>query len=121
RFAPSVMPRTQGEWSDSLRAALTAAVRRQLMSDVPIGSLLSGGVDSTAITRIMTEALPQPPTAFAVGFSNNPAFDALTPARQAAEALGVRLCDVSIAEADYLAEWPRQVAALGEPIANSSA
>src|SRR6266567_5245977 len=121
RFAPSVLPRTQGEWGEALRAALTAAVRRQLMSDVPVGSLLSGGVDSTAITRIMTDALPEPPAAFAVGFADTPDIDEVTPARRAAEALGVPLSAVKVTAADYLAEWPRQVAGLGEPIANSSA
>src|SRR5207249_162892 len=52
RFAPAVVPRTAAEWSEALRAALVAAIRRQLMSDVPVGSLLSGGVDSTAVTRV---------------------------------------------------------------------
>ncbi|HKB46550.1 MAG TPA: asparagine synthase-related protein, partial [Ktedonobacterales bacterium] len=121
RFAPSVLPRTRHEWAESLRSTLTTAVRRQLMSDVPVGSLLSGGVDSTAITRVMADALPQPPTAFAVGFSENPVFDELAPARRAADVLGVPFHGVAITEDEYLAEWPRQVAALGEPIANSSA
>jgi len=91
------------------------------MSDVPVASLLSGGVDSTVITLVMRDGLPQPPTAFAVGFSDNRDLDELGAARRAANVLGVPLTEVGISEADYRAAWPRQVAALGEPIANSSA
>jgi len=120
RFAPASVPKTTAEWEDALRGGIAAAIRRQLMSDVPVGSLLSGGVDSTVITQVMRDALPEPPAAFAVGFSDNPEFDELASARRAAGALGVPLTEVAIAEDDYLAEWPRQVASMGEPIANSS-
>jgi asparagine synthase (glutamine-hydrolysing) len=120
-FAPAALPSTAGEWEEALRDGLTGAIRRQLMSDVPVASLLSGGVDSTVITQTMRDALPQPPTAFAVGFSDSPGLDELASARRAASVLGVPLTEVAIREADYLAEWPQQVARLGEPIANSSA
>jgi asparagine synthase (glutamine-hydrolysing) len=121
RFGPASLPRSRDEWEEALRAALTAAVRRQLMSDVPVGTLLSGGVDSTVITGVMRDALPEPPAAFGVGFADNPAFDELSAARRAAGALGVPLTEIFITEKDYLAAWPQQVAQLGEPIANSSA
>ncbi|PYP74131.1 MAG: asparagine synthase (glutamine-hydrolyzing) [Gemmatimonadetes bacterium] len=125
RFAPASLPRSRGEWAEALRAGLAAAVRRQLMSDVPLGSLLSGGVDSTLITGMMRDALPEAPAAFAVGFTGNGSrgeeLDELGAARRAAAVLGVPLTEVAIAEEDYLAAWPQQVAALGEPIANSGA
>src|SRR6266566_137264 len=121
RFVPATLPTTQSEWKEALRDSLVAAIRRQLMSDVPVASLLSGGVDSTVITLVMRDALPQPPTAFAVGFSDNRDLDELGAARRAAQVLGVPLTEVGITEADYRAAWPRQVAELGEPIANSSA
>ncbi|HXI64394.1 MAG TPA: asparagine synthase (glutamine-hydrolyzing) [Gemmatimonadales bacterium] len=121
RFAPPQVPATRRDWEEALRSGLTRAIKRQLMSDVPVASLLSGGVDSTVITDVMRQALPQPPRAFAVGFSDSPGLDELAAARRAAQVVGVPLTEVAIAEADYLAEWPRQVARLGEPIANSSA
>jgi len=121
RFAPAQLPATRSDWEEALRSGLTTAIKRQLMSDVPVASLLSGGVDSTVITDVMRQALPQPPRAFAVGFSDSPELDELAAARRAAQVVGVPLTEVAIAEADYLAEWPRQVARLGEPIANSSA
>jgi asparagine synthase (glutamine-hydrolysing) len=121
RFAPASLPAAQSEWKEALRDSLAGAIRRQLMSDVPVASLLSGGVDSTVITLVMRDALPQPPMAFAVGFSDNKELDELGAAGRAARVLGVPLTEVRVTEAEYRAAWPRQVAALGEPIANSSA
>lgn len=119
RFAPATTPRTRGEWEEALRDGLAAAVRRQLMSDVPVGSLLSGGVDSTVVTGLMAGGLPAPPQAFAIGFTDPGAPDELGAARRAAAALGVPLDETAVTEAEYLARWPAQIAALGEPIANS--
>ena len=121
RFAPASLPVARSEWEEALRDGLAAAIRRQLMSDVPVASLLSGGVDSTVITLVMRNALPEPPAGFAVGFSDNRDLDELGVARRAAQVLGVPLTEVGITEAEYRAAWPRQVAGLGEPIANSSA
>jgi asparagine synthase (glutamine-hydrolysing) len=118
-FAPATLPGTVEEWEEALRDQLAAAVRRQLMSDVPVGSLLSGGVDSTVITRLMRDGLPQPPRAFAVGIEGEGAVNELGPAREAAGALGVPLTEVEVSEDRFLAAWPDQVAGLGEPVANS--
>jgi asparagine synthase (glutamine-hydrolysing) len=117
-FAPATVPRSAGEWQEALRSALGAAVRRQLMSDVPVGSLLSGGVDSTVVTRLMQDGLAEPPQAFAIGFEGRTAPDERAVARRAAAALNVPLEEVAVSEDAYLAAWPQQIAALGEPIAN---
>src|SRR5713101_8456565 len=68
-FAPAVVPRSRRDWMAAVRAGLGAAVRRQLMSDVPLGTLLSGGVDSTVVTKLMCDSAGggDPPQAFAVG------------------------------------------------------
>ena len=119
RFAPATLPASPEEWEEAIRTGLGNAVRRQLMSDVPVGSLLSGGVDSTAVTGLMRDALPAAPQAFAIGFSDPDAPDELGAARAAAQALGVPLEEVAVSERDYLARWPAQIASLGEPVANS--
>jgi len=119
KFAPSHVPRTLGEWEEALRGSIAAAVGRQLMSDVPVGSLLSGGVDSTVVTGFMCQRLPDRPRAFAIGFRGDRQGE-LTDARNSARSLGVPLTEVSVSEAEYLAAWPTQIADLAEPIANSS-
>ena len=116
---PAAIPVSEGEWEEALRDGLAAAVRRQLMADVPVGSLLSGGVDSTVVTRLMRDALPEPPATFGIGFASEPEGGELANARRAAQALGVPLTEVQVADADYRAAWPAHAARLGEPIANS--
>jgi asparagine synthase (glutamine-hydrolysing) len=110
RFAPAVVPRSRDEWEEALRDGLRDAVRRQLMSDVPVGSLLSGGVDSAVVTRLMAEGLGTSPQAFAIGFDGADAPDELSAARAAADALGVPLDEVVVSEAQYLDRWPAQIA-----------
>ena len=118
-FGPGSLPGTVEEWEESVRTELAHAVRRQLMSDVPVGSLLSGGVDSTVITRLMMDDLAAPPSAFAVGVRGEGAVNELEPARRAANALDVPLTEVEVSDEEFLAAWPGQVAGLGEPVANS--
>jgi asparagine synthase (glutamine-hydrolysing) len=119
RFAPAVLPRTTAEWAEALRAGLIAAIERQLMSDVPVGVLLSGGVDSTALTRVMRDRMPEAPQAFGVGLAGHPARAELTLAREAARSLGIPLAEIMVTSDQYLAAWLDHVSHLGEPIANS--
>ena len=118
-FAPAAAPDNTREWAGAVQSGLEAAVRRQLMSDVPVASLLSGGVDSTVVTRLMCAHLPEAPQAFAIGFDNEAAGGELHMARAAAAALGVPLQEVAVGDGDYLASWLSQVTRFGEPIANT--
>ena len=56
------------EWADIVREAVASAVQRQMVSDVPLGSFLSGGIDSSAIVAFMSKAVEQV-TTYTVGFS----------------------------------------------------
>src|SRR5687767_1201418 len=63
------------EWNDrdaaeALRAALQKAVVSQLMADVPLGAFLSGGIDSSSIVALMSEACSQPVNSFSIGFAD---------------------------------------------------
>jgi asparagine synthase (glutamine-hydrolysing) len=120
-FAPPGLPRGAAEWEEAIRDGLHRAVRRQLMSDVPVGTLLSGGVDSTVVTALMRDGLPGPPQAFAIGFADDDDGGELAVARQAAVALGVPLHEVSVHEREYREAWLAAEARSGEPIANSGA
>ncbi|HET9603922.1 MAG TPA: asparagine synthase (glutamine-hydrolyzing) [Gemmatimonadales bacterium] len=117
-FSPASIPHGRRAWRAALRDGLSAAVHRQLMADVPIASLLSGGVDSTVVTRLMRDGLSQGPVAYSIGFAGSAGVNELEPAARAARALGVAQITVSAGETDYLEAWRRQSSALGEPIAN---
>jgi len=63
-----VEDRSEEEWCESLRQCLLEAVRIRLMSEVPLGGFLSGGIDSSAVIACMAQVMDTPPEAFAVGF-----------------------------------------------------
>ncbi len=72
-----------------LRELLRDAVRRRLMSDVPLGAFLSGGIDSTITVGLMTEAAERPIETFSIGFPE-PKYDERRFARTAAERFATR-------------------------------
>jgi asparagine synthase (glutamine-hydrolysing) len=74
-----------------LSSRLAEAVRLRLISDVPLGAFLSGGVDSSAVVIHMTETMDRPVRTFSVGFGNI-RFDERAYARQVAERYGVAGC-----------------------------
>ena len=69
---------------------LDAAVRRRLVADVPLGALLSGGMDSAVVVALMQRALAEPVQTFSLGFDGDPSFDERSHARRVARRLGTR-------------------------------
>ena len=80
---------SEAEWIEETRATLLQSVKRHMLADVPVGSFLSGGVDSAAVTAAMARQSSQRITAFTIGFPGNP-LDETDAARRIAEHLG---CD----------------------------
>jgi asparagine synthase (glutamine-hydrolysing) len=89
-------PVRDADWITGTRSALTGAVRRQLMSDVPVGVFLSGGLDSTLVAALAVHEQRAPMASFSVGFTGaDGALDGGSPfnqdvlhARRVAQALG---------------------------------
>jgi asparagine synthase (glutamine-hydrolysing) len=101
-----------------LRGRLAASVAARLMSDVPLGAFLSGGVDSGAVVALAAAARASPLDTFTVGFPG--AADERAPAAEVAALVGARHRDEQ-GSADYLGA-ARQVAAIfGEPFGDHSA
>jgi asparagine synthase (glutamine-hydrolysing) len=108
--------------ADELRERLVAAVERQMMSDVPYGAFLSGGVDSAAIVAAMAEAAPEPPTTFTIGFPGaGGRFDEREAAAATARALGTDHHATAQEAADVVGDLEAAVRRLEEPLAISSA
>ncbi|HEX5182135.1 MAG TPA: asparagine synthase (glutamine-hydrolyzing) [Allosphingosinicella sp.] len=59
---------SEAEWVERMRAILLATVRRHMLSDVPVASFLSGGVDSSAVTAAMVRVSDRPIKAFTIGY-----------------------------------------------------
>ena len=71
----------RGAVKEKLRALMTSAVERRLISDVPLGAFLSGGVDSTIIVGVMSQLLDRPVKTFSIGFKDSPGYDETSFAR----------------------------------------
>ena len=102
------------------REALRAAVHRQMMSDRPIGVMLSGGVDSAAITAFMAERSSQVKT-FTVGFEGGGDADETALARETARLFATDHHEMIIDDTDFAQELPRAIEMLEEPVGTSSA
>ena len=102
-----------------LREVLQAATARRLMSDVPIGILLSGGVDSTAILALAREAGAESLATFTVGFED-PVYDERPRARLAAKYFATDHHELAVGKDDFLAAWPRLAWYRDDPIAEAS-
>jgi asparagine synthase (glutamine-hydrolysing) len=111
---------------DELAAALgerfADAVARQMMSDVPYGAFLSGGVDSAAVVAAMAGRGGRPPTTFTIGFPGaGPALDERAYAAETARLLGTDHRDTAMEETGFLEELARSVPRLEEPCGIPSA
>jgi asparagine synthase (glutamine-hydrolysing) len=101
------------------RALLEESVRLRLMSDVPLGVFLSGGIDSSAIAALMARMIAHPLQTFSVAFKAR-AFNELDYARQVARAIGAEGHEVVIDDRDFFGALPRLVWHEDEPIAHPS-
>src|SRR5207253_879317 len=95
------------------------AVRRRLVADVPLGALLSGGVDSSIVVALMAEAATEPVRTFTVGFVDA-AYEERGYARAVAERYGTRHEEV-VLEPDAAATLPRLADAFDEPLGDEAA
>ena len=82
--AIAVRPWKDDEAAEALRATLQRAVTSQLMSEVPLGAFLSGGIDSSAIVALMSQGASQPARTFSMGFEDG-SYNELPYARDVAE------------------------------------
>ena len=102
--------------AEDLRGRLSDCVRSHLMSDVPVGLFLSGGIDSTGLGALMAPMVKEPIKTFSVGFPEREGNE-LHYARLAARSIGSDHHEVVIAAEDFFRELPRLVWHEDEPIA----
>jgi len=110
---------TEAEAGEQLREKLTEAVRYRLISDVPLGAFLSGGIDSSIVVGLMAEIAGTRVKTFSIGFDDND-YNELRFARAIAERWGTDHTEL-IVKPDELAVLPKLVRHYGEPYADSSA
>jgi asparagine synthase (glutamine-hydrolysing) len=110
------------ELAARLADAFGDAVERQMMSDVPYGAFLSGGVDSAGIVAAMKERSGTPPTTFTIGFpGHGDVLDERALAAETARIIGTDHRDTVMRETDFLTELRRCIPRLEEPCGIPSA
>jgi asparagine synthase (glutamine-hydrolysing) len=115
-------PKTQAplpEIRERVRELLDESVRLRLESDVPVGVLLSGGIDSTAVAALMARHLDRPVQTFSVGFEEA-GYSELPAARRMAERIGAQHHEAMVT-LDVAAILPVLARHYGEPFADKSA
>jgi asparagine synthase (glutamine-hydrolysing) len=115
-FSPLPSP---GEAAEKLLDIYKRAVKRHLISDVPLGLLLSGGVDSGLLLGLMSLQEKEWPT-FTVGYGESFKDDELDDAAETARIFGARNAAVLLDRAEFERALPRVVSILEEPVASSS-
>jgi asparagine synthase (glutamine-hydrolysing) len=104
---------------DLLHARLRETVQNRIISDVPLGVLLSGGVDSTLVAALVQEQSRAPVRTFTIGFSDM-RYDESSAARNTASMLGTEHTELIVEPRDALALVPKLGSIYSEPFADSS-
>ena len=114
----SIRRPNQAEILEELRGHVLAAVQKRLISDVPLGAFLSGGVDSSVVVAMMAKELGRPVKTFSIGFEGTDETEHLF-ARQIAEHLGTEHHE-QVLKADAVSLVPQVALMLDEPNGDSS-
>ena len=112
--------RPEGDLLDELDALLTTSVKARLISDVPLGAFLSGGIDSSIVVALMSKLASGPVKTFTIGF-REPQYDESRHAAAVAKAFGTEHREEILSVDDLLALVPSFHEHFDEPFFDSSA
>jgi asparagine synthase (glutamine-hydrolysing) len=115
-FSRPDLSQSQQDFEGQLLELLEETVQLHMISDVPVGFLLSGGLDSTAMLSLGAQKTDKPLSTFTIGFSSGDVVDERPFARLAAEQYGSTHYEASISPADFAACLPNYVWHMEEPV-----
>jgi len=113
---------SEAEWIERSRESLQRAVRMQMVSDVPIGAFLSGGVDSSAVVAYMARESSEPIRTYAIGFEGGEAealYNELPYARQVSQLFKTRHKEI-VVKPDVVGLLPQLLWHMDEPLADTA-
>ena len=115
-----VEERSEAEWVEMLREKLLESVRAQMISDVPLGAFLSGGIDSSTIVAAMAQNSDRPVNTYSIGFDGTDRYyDELPFARTVATAYGTNHHEI-VVRPDVCKLLPQLIWHMDEPVADSA-
>ncbi len=122
-LAPGVdESRSEASWIEELRGEMERAVREQMVSDVPIGAFLSGGIDSSAVVAFMSRHADRPVRTYSIGFAGSSGaalYNELPHARAVAQAFGTEHREILV-QPDVAGLLPRLLWHMDEPVADAA-
>jgi asparagine synthase (glutamine-hydrolysing) len=118
RYDTGGAPRNPAEIHEAIRDQIRRAVRRRMISDVPLGAFLSGGIDSATVVAAMAEASSEPVRTFSIGFEEGE-WSELPNARLIAERFSTDHREL-IVKPDLVSVLPKVARHYGEPFGDSS-
>jgi len=113
---------SEAAWVDRVRVQLEESVRMQMVSDVPIGAFLSGGVDSSAVVGLMAKHSQQPIRTYAIGFKGGEAealYNELPYARRVSELFGTWHREI-VVQPDVVSLLPKLLWHMDEPLSDTA-
>ena len=116
---PAEPSSSDDEWLERVHTTVTSAVRKRLVADVPLGALLSGGIDSSIVVALMAQASSTPVRTFTVGFADE-RYDERVYARAVAKRYETVHEELELVE-DVAATLSRLAAAYDEPLGDEAA
>ncbi|MFN0072795.1 MAG: asparagine synthase (glutamine-hydrolyzing) [Chloroflexota bacterium] len=111
-------PRPEWEYVERVREMLRESVKLRMMSDVPFGVFLSGGLDSSLNVALMSELMDRPVDTFSVSIEDDSASDEFQWARKVAKEFGANHHEVTIDDQDFVDFFPTMVHHQDEPLAD---
>lgn len=111
---------SEREAIEEYKRLLEKAVQRQMISDVPIGLLLSGGIDSAVIGYLMQKNSREKIKTFSIGFQGKGNFNELSLARDSAELIGSEHYDMELTQKEYMDFFFKSFYYMEEPIAETT-
>jgi asparagine synthase (glutamine-hydrolysing) len=115
-FSAADQPRSSNDFEQQIRAILDETVQLHMISDVPVGFLLSGGIDSTAMLSFAARKTDKPISTFTIGFSSETVVDERPFARLAAQRYGSKHYEISISPDEFATFLPSYVWHMEEPV-----
>ncbi len=117
RFTPQTSSLAEPECIEELRRLLRQSVRRRMVSDVPFGVFLSGGVDSSLNVALMAELLDRPVETFSIGIKDDPSNE-FAYAKQVADYFHTNHHEAVISNDDFISFLPQMAYLQDEPVAD---
>lgn len=122
RISGEIESASEAEWLERVKSRIEESVRMQMVSDVPLGAFLSGGIDSSAVVAFMAKHSEQPIRTYAIGFSGSAAdeyYNELPFARRVAELFRTEHREIQV-KPDVTGLLPKLLWHMDEPIADTA-